>query len=505
MKLLQQLSEANAIKDVSDNGLAMVAQDAFHKWLRDNNSVKTFGELCLASKVEHERIGGVNTYLIYAPDIGLHYSDLYIAIGYPRTNKKGFMATVEMPNGRIEYVLCLMVKDDPTNRVDVGHGLPMGTFVHEFTHYLDHQKRNIELMTRRKIKAAQAYYDSKGETPKPLSDDGMTPEQYYNDPLEFNAFYHDGIEGVLSRLLFDDLDNPGFIEKNWLADFDKFRNQAVHSFQRMFIKKLNSKFKKKFISRLYGLYSFLKEQPTDLHALKVQYRMAEGLLENDDGDNEWQAAVSAEDWSEAFYLCESPEMIAQTIEASHARKIEFGPGVDPVWVIGDSIIAWDGKDRFATISDRNDWLYQIDVEDYYPDYAATFNTNFWKRPRFLYHETDEKHLPSILKDGLLPSDQTRGMHNRSVGRAVFTTNDLDNCGGHYGAAILAIDAGAMKSDGYEPEVGQEPPVVENHLLSRLAWMIGYEDFEADIESGIHDTTVIVYGAVPAKYLKRVKK
>ena len=68
---------------------------------------------------------------------------------------------------------------------------------------------------------------------------------------------------------------------------------------------------------------------------------------------------------------------------------------------------------------------------------------------------------------------------------------------------VVIDTDAMKHDGVMPRVSQEPPVVEYDALETIAHRIGVE-WTIDLEQGIDPDTVIVYGHVPAKYLRVVE-
>jgi len=146
--------------------------------------------------------------------------------------------------------------------------------------------------------------------------------------------------------------------------------------------------------------------------------------------------------------------------------------------------------------------YGIDMEQ-------KFHDDFWSWPPNLYHFSPSENVAKILRNGLMASSNTRGISNRGVGNAVFcfsvSDNSLEETAGRYSAygdALLQIDCAAMKRNGLTPFVSQEPDVVEHEAIQSIAYALG-EDFSFDIEDGMDLDTVIVYGAIPAKYIKQI--
>jgi hypothetical protein len=144
-------------------------------------------------------------------------------------------------------------------------------------------------------------------------------------------------------------------------------------------------------------------------------------------------------------------------------------------------------------------------------YNVDFNENFWRFPHALYHCTPDENLPSIEKTGIRPSSQTRGISNRGVGAAVFTTmhhEEVESLRQSYGDCVFIIDTKAMKTDGYTPGVSQEPEWEKAHKLEFIMRKLGKEDADAaryvDSSDGVSEGTVIVHGAIPPKYLKRLQ-
>ena len=152
-----------------------------------------------------------------------------------------------------------------------------------------------------------------------------------------------------------------------------------------------------------------------------------------------------------------------------------------------------------TAATANKWL---DLVMWEPEKYVNVDdlSNFWESPSTLYHATDPENIESILQHGLWPESQTRGITNRGVGSAVFTSLNPDVLDA-YGSALFAIDTQGMKRDGYMPEVGLEPDVVDYEAKTALVSALGLEEqYSVDVEQGMDPDTVIVYGSIPPKYL-----
>ena len=149
----------------------------------------------------------------------------------------------------------------------------------------------------------------------------------------------------------------------------------------------------------------------------------------------------------------------------------------------------------------SEWIYdQYDPFKYIalPD----FNADFWSDVGdgfVLYHATPESNFDSIRKRGILQQEKTRGLANRGTGAAIFCSSNIDDIAA-YGIPI-GIDFGAMKRDGYMPTVAPEGPIEDKKAYELLAHKLGVEDFNYDVESGISEETVVVYGNIPPKYLR----
>jgi hypothetical protein len=133
------------------------------------------------------------------------------------------------------------------------------------------------------------------------------------------------------------------------------------------------------------------------------------------------------------------------------------------------------------------------------DYSDYINKNFWETPETLYHATTDENVNDIIESGLIPSNETRGISNRGVGAAVFTSSNSDEIDS-YGNNIFEIDTNLMKQDGYMPIVGKEPDVEQHDLVSTLANFYELDNVYIDIEQGQSPNTYVVYGKIPSKYI-----
>lgn len=143
-------------------------------------------------------------------------------------------------------------------------------------------------------------------------------------------------------------------------------------------------------------------------------------------------------------------------------------------------------------------------------YNTEFNETFWKFPMTLWHCTPEENVQEILKDGLLARHESRGIVNRSISRAVFTTMEWEEVPGNqmtYGDGVIEIDTPTMKKHGITPYVSMEPDWEEAILLAavytRLTKKEHYDDHFISSSEGTSKYTVIIHDEVPPQFLKEV--
>ena len=185
-----------------------------------------------------------------------------------------------------------------------------------------------------------------------------------------------------------------------------------------------------------------------------------------------------------------------------ARRLPL-PG--KIWLLdrGDKFIICRG-DAYFYVQEADEWIMQVDLDELFPDADMQFHDDFWSSPATLYHATTPDRARKIDREGLRLMDESRGISNRGTGAAIFTTSDLEEASmGSYGEVIFAINTQAMTKRGLTPFVAEETPCQRYEQLRYLAYLLDL-DMEFDIESGISPETVIVFEAIPARYLSRVQ-
>jgi hypothetical protein len=202
-------------------------------------------------------------------------------------------------------------------------------------------------------------------------------------------------------------------------------------------------------------------------------------------------------------------LLAMQAKADPSFKYEDHVGPPRLVTAGDRVFEQTGEEDgvavFGHWSTAGDFLADVRMSDrfheFYGDSEGRFNEEFWEYPVPLYHGTDD--LEGVLAEGINPMSETRGISNRSVGAAVFTSlNDgvADQYGSGTDGGVVMIDTEAMKRDGYTPFVSQEPEVLEEELSAALMHRLGQQyDIEYS-DSGMDPDTVVIDGRVPKQYL-----
>lgn len=203
------------------------------------------------------------------------------------------------------------------------------------------------------------------------------------------------------------------------------------------------------------------------------------------------------------------QFLAQHEQELDLDEIDFenAPTIMTVKINGALWVLDFENKKFDT---ARDWLYWVDDSELDNYVNTPERQNFWdgvttKHPFWssAYHVTDEDNVESILAQGLKQMDKSRGLTNRGVPAAVFASMERD-FGKTYGDATFQIDLSSMKSDGYTPEIENEPGFNQDddeNLRASLAWKIGYDEYEREENNDTSEDTIIIYGEIPPKYLK----
>jgi hypothetical protein len=222
----------------------------------------------------------------------------------------------------------------------------------------------------------------------------------------------------------------------------------------------------------------------------------------------WEAI----DWANDGYL--KPEDLEKL--KADIKQYENVRALDDVledtFLVEDKVVTIDGDD--FSVQDPEEWVFDqmesihSNIKDKVESLLTErFNNDFQDYPVTLFHSTPNKNLEALMKRGLQAESQSRGLTNRGVGAAIFTyDNEESTMTGSYGDTVLAIDCKAMKRDGLEFYVEQEPAVVENETAGVLANVAGADNFhwEAGGDGADDPATVILHiDRVPPKYLRVV--
>ena len=181
------------------------------------------------------------------------------------------------------------------------------------------------------------------------------------------------------------------------------------------------------------------------------------------------------------------------------HKVIYFGGNKVIVLPESSLVIYDFDGGYGAVESVEDFVYSS-YADGLKEYGD-FNKDFWNSPATLYHATTEENFELIKStDGLKGMCKTRGISNREVGCAVFTTmNHEDLMSGSYGNVILEIDTRAMKADGYMPMVSREPEIEEVEATDNLVRRLGLH-YEVEYSDKLFLDTVIVHGSIPMKYI-----
>ena len=177
----------------------------------------------------------------------------------------------------------------------------------------------------------------------------------------------------------------------------------------------------------------------------------------------------------------------------------------------DEYIIWDDKildPEYPDVKIKRNWIYGMEgqrlIQRLTDAWEEQFNTRFWTSPQTLYHATPTANVESIKVNGLTLQHKSRGLANRHIRGAVFTSTEPDWITQSYGPSVITINTRLMKQDGFMPLVGKEPNHVEADITNFIARKIGAWDDDRDLANsfseGTTDDTVIIYSHIPPKYL-----
>jgi hypothetical protein len=243
----------------------------------------------------------------------------------------------------------------------------------------------------------------------------------------------------------------------------------------------------------------------DLRHVAQALLQAASVLESEDKPKDlWEAL----EWADDGFLSDAEEEKLRE-ELAKFPKVSFLDMEDEARLVTINGVTKVVDD--LAVSDPEDWMnnrsdaLRSKAEDYL---SEKFNEDFQESPGTLYHMTTAELAEKILAGGLKAQNKTRGLTNRGVGAAIFTVDHQEAASDSYGDTLIAIDCKAMKADGIEFTVEQEPSVVEKEAAEAVAWALGLQSYNWYVESdGADDPSTVILrvrsGVVPAKYLEFV--
>lgn len=253
LERVQKPVEEDAAADVTRVRVAERIMNKFIHWLSINNE-----EAPLQDIMEHSFKPTTLEQVLFASGetIGLPkgFHDLNLGFawkseGLPRSNARGWLSPMEHPmGGPRKYLACIVRDTDPSKDTDLAYEMGYEAkeiLVHEITHYLDYKRSTV----------------NPGSTQKLIKKRGPVAG-YYNSPLEFNAFFQQGLHAILKDLRERPYGSR-FRKDETLATFQNFLADNLYSFNHSYREHLDDTYKRKFKRRLYKLYTLIKANPND--------------------------------------------------------------------------------------------------------------------------------------------------------------------------------------------------------------------------------------------------
>jgi len=180
---------------------------------------------------------------------------------------------------------------------------------------------------------------------------------------------------------------------------------------------------------------------------------------------------------------------------------------------GEEYIIWDDNivdPEYPIVKEKSDWIYGMEamrlvsrLNDAAEDH---FNKRFWEYPEVLFHGTPRENVENIRREGLKATHKSRGLSNRNIHRAVFTSTEPEGTVNSYGPVVVTIRTDLMKKDGFMPYATKEPNHTEAEVIDFIAgkigaWEPGQHDLSNAYSEGTTEDTIIIYDSIPSKYLE----
>jgi hypothetical protein len=226
-----------ATGDISAQQEARRIAAAFGKWLSPRNEETPLREIRGVRRYELERDKELHpVYVVNAGHYltGEPYGDLWIGFVGPNWSSGASVAPVPFGDHDMRYFITIRIGDPRfAEDIDLLFGISWDVLIHELTHYLDIKR-------------------SKGNSVK-----GDDPDRikYYNSPLEFNAYFQQGLYHLFNEIKTL---KPNTLA-HYMSSFELFRAWSRISFHGAYRRAMSPETQRRFDKRLYALYVHLQD------------------------------------------------------------------------------------------------------------------------------------------------------------------------------------------------------------------------------------------------------
>jgi len=179
-------------------------------------------------------------------------------------------------------------------------------------------------------------------------------------------------------------------------------------------------------------------------------------------------------------------------------RIFYDMETDLYFALDDS---GDGPTEIQTFESFDDFVYSIDTSELEEQALQDWREGDAKRT-VVFHGTTAEALETIRTEGLDPRSDTRGIVNRGVGDAVYTSETADAAEAFYDVVVeidlpRAIEDGVISVDSLD----REPDVIRNEVLEGIASSFAVDDFVPEESfDGTRPDTVVISERIPPEYL-----
>jgi hypothetical protein len=244
-------------------------QRVFTDYLRENNTNKVLEQCgfrvspCPSARQENMAIATISM-----RELGMReYKDLSLGFSWniyeseAKNNKaRGYHFVEGYSDGSFYHYVTLHIDHNPMMDRDVSWEVQWDAFPHEMQHYFDH-KRGYNAGLRKKLAAGKSTQkDLKGAA-------------YFNDALEYNAHFVQGMVDIFRDLVRTVKDGPEAIDTfraGPLSSFKAFQHEFLCYMPKNFHLYLDPEMLKRFNKRFYKLYTYVKDGFPDLAYIKSE-------------------------------------------------------------------------------------------------------------------------------------------------------------------------------------------------------------------------------------------